>query len=119
MASNYIGRDSLLQPARRRYVDVEIDGLGKVRLQDMNAREHSWYQAQFLDSDGRPDITRASQVYKGLLIALCVVDEHGERMYDESDVDKILAGSAVVVDELADACMAHCGLDGSGDVKKN
>jgi tRNA A37 N6-isopentenylltransferase MiaA len=89
-------RDRLVESIRRRYLEVEIDGLGTVRLQSLSEGDYSRVE------DAKPEDRRP------LLVARTLVDSAGDRLFADEDVDTISEMDFAVVHAIAERAMLHC-----------
>lgn len=111
MSSNgYLGRGDFLKLSelKRRYSDVQIDGFGKIRIQSLSEREASQLRQKMNGDD------------KATLICACVVDEEGNRLFRDTDSEKLSDIDASVIDLMFQSCADH--INASPDfeaIKKN
>ena len=115
-----IGRDALLGAAPRRFVTVEIENLGNVRIRSLTELERSRIEASMRDKKGNLSSSRMLDL-KCRLIVDCVVDANGNPLFTNSDIDRIRQQDSKVTNELVDAIQAHCGWSDEDleDVEKN
>ena len=104
--SDYADKASILAMNKRRFADVEIPGLGTLRIRSLTERERSEYEAGFLDSDGR-----ATNLVDGKvrLIMLCVCNASGQRLFSDADKPALEAMDSIITNRLVDECRTHCG----------
>lgn len=59
--------------------------------------------------------------FRAILCAFCIVDEEGNRIFDNSDIDALSKKSASALDKIADACVSlnKIGQDEIGELEKN
>lgn len=83
----------------RKVVEVEVPEWGgrKVRLMEMSAADRDRYEMENLEA--REKKTGARQV-RARLVALCLVDEEGKRVFTDQQVDALGAKSAKALDRL-------------------
>ena len=107
-SNGYAGLAELKQAIERgrHYIDAQVDGLGKVRLQNMSAREHLQIQAP-LEKISDP-VTRYVQLQRAV-ISHCWVNGAGDYaiMGNEDLLGDLPAGT---LDQLFSHCLDHCGL---------
>ena len=98
-----VGRSGLLGELKRRYHEADIDGYGRIRMQSLSAKE-----AEVLSpyTDGGFD-GKVFAARKQLLIALCLVDEDGHRLFTDDDAESISEQDAALVDKIYEACEMH------------
>lgn len=104
--SDFLTREELLRPARRRVNVVtlpELDGK-KVRVQSMTAGERVQWRRKFVNSKGDTDPETVLSANE-LIVLECVVDEHGHRMLTPEDIDALNEIDAAVVSRIADVAM--------------
>ena len=101
---------TLLEAGRRRTTTAEIDGLGLVHLRSLSEAEWSQYQRDSIDLKTGSVTPRGLATAKARLIALCVADVAGERLFANSDVEAINQLDAKLVAALHAACEQHCGV---------
>ena len=78
---------------------------GEVWIRALTADERDSYEAAMIwvdTSSGRPKAIPKFEKIRASLVALCIVDEEGERLFNENDVDALGAKSAAAVDRLFD-----------------
>lgn len=116
-------RDQLLSAttAKRRYRTVILPAAGlAVRIQSLTEGELSEYQSSALrfGSDGNPKVVRARLLDANCrLIALCVVDGDGRRLFTDEDFILIRQWDAKDAQLLYQACAIHCGIN-TGDIEE-
>lgn len=96
--TDYAGRDVLMKFAVRRQADVEISGVGIVRLQSLTEKE----RAQILAKG-----TESPETVDARVIAATVIDERGYRIWSDDQLDQILSLDASVTMELRSAIDKH------------
>ena len=83
-----IGRDVLLRPVKRTFHEVETSR-GVVRLRSVTERERAKFEADTLDKSGK--VTKRGLVsMKPRLIILCAVDDQGDPILNQGDIDSLL-----------------------------
>ncbi len=99
-------------PAKRRHDVVTLPISGHtVRIQSLTEREVSNYQAATLATSGT-GIRRERLVDANRrLIVLCLVDESGNRLLNETHISKLADWDAADTQFLYDRCSKHCGLN--------
>lgn len=116
----YATRESLLgSPPTRRYADVETSR-GTFRIRSLTALEANTVQAKVLAED---DVERkVSEIVATncRLIAQCVCDEQGHRVFGDLDVKSLLELDAAFINDLAAKCQKHAGITPDDeDAEKN
>ncbi len=98
-------RDTLLQLAAR-VVPVEIDGIGTLYVRELTALESAKIQAMSTQvvKDGAVDAD-ATVRFTATLVLWGLVDEHGNRIFRDDEMDTVMALPGRVVDALAMAVL--------------
>ena len=110
-------RNALLKLCERRYIDLELADAGiTVRIQSLSEKEKSTYETRLIAKSGRGILRERLQDATRRLIALCLVDEDNDRIFLDSDVDKIGELDSFVSSKIYDACQEHCGFN-KGDIQ--
>ena len=81
-------------------VDVPEWG-GDVMVRVMTGTERDRFEAEFVNGNKSVDMVRAK------LVAKCLCDESGERLFTEQDIPALGEKSAAVLDRLFSVCMKH------------
>ena len=103
-------RDALLASCKRRYTEETIEGLGTVRLQSLTELERAKVEVAARDN---------ASVLRGMLIAMSLVDDEGNRLFGDGEVDTILAMDSRLTLRVSDVVLAHIGKDKTEDAVKN
>ena len=98
----------ILSQCKRRY--TEVDG---IRLQSLTEWELSnlrsrWHSRMKKDDDGILGLMTVE------LLALCIVDDEGVRMFSDKDVGELKNLDSKFTQKINAACRTHCGLDDDG-----
>lgn len=97
--STTLTRDALLGKRARRFKLVTIPTGGEVRLRNMTTSEMRALRASLLTKDGKMIASRADRIQQ-LLVAACVVDDDGNRLFTDDDA------LGATMDELDGAVMS-------------
>lgn len=105
------------KPSLRRYRDVELPD-GVCRLQSLTERERAEFELVVEKSQKDRETKRRLKAY---LIAACLVDESGEKLFQPAEVDSLLSLDSLLTAKLFDACVEHCGFskEDRDNVEKN
>jgi hypothetical protein len=104
-------REEILALAKRRF--VEVDG---IRLQNLTEYEQSKLEARWAsryEETKELDLTMRRE-----LLAVCIVDDEGTRIFKSNEVDALKDIDAAVTKKLYEACRVHCGMDEAKVVAK-
>ena len=96
-------KEEILAFDDRASVEIEVPEWGgrKVCLQEMSAGDRDQWEldaAAQVRAGGRPKHVRAG------LVARCMVDETGARVFDDAQIEDLSKKSAKALDRLYDAC---------------
>jgi hypothetical protein len=76
-----------------------------VRLQSMTAAMRDCWESAILARKELPEAERGRGL-RTLLLSLCIVNERGQRIFDDPDVHDLATKNAKAIDRLFDAAMA-------------
>lgn len=108
-------RDQLFAPAARRYATVQLPTSGlTVRIQSLTERERTAFQAALITRTGDTNRERLLDAGRRLIV-LCLVDGAGNRMLNDSDVQKLADWDSADTEFLYAECGRHTGLGGKSD----
>ena len=84
-------------------VDLSADGEwgGSVMIRVMSGSERDRFESDFVGGNKSVENVRAK------LVAKCVCDSEGVRLFSEEEVPQLGEKSAAVLDKLFSACMKH------------
>ena len=82
-------RNDLLKLCQRRYAYVEVNDDLSVRIQSLSEKEKSDYETRLISKNGRGILKDRLADATRRLIVLCVVDENGDRLFNENDLSVI------------------------------
>lgn len=118
--NGFLGRAGLIALASspRRFVEAEIEGVGKVRLRSLNELEASRVREKMLARDGGVDAAGYAKS-KAALIVACLVDHDGNQLLRDADSDTLLEWDALLLDRLYERCRLHIETFTVEEAKKN
>lgn len=118
--NGFATRDTILQPLKRRFTDVTIPEWGKFRIRSLTELERSRFEASIRDKKGQVNNTKLIDL-KCRLIVLCVVDDAGDPLLTNSDIDVLRNQDSQATNLLVDAIQGHCGITETdlGELEKN
>lgn len=100
MSSNgYAGASELLAMTARRYEDVPTPA-GLFRIQSLTEKERAHLETKMNDE---------AELFRGSLIAMCVVDGDGNRILTEDQAQQLLDVDSRVTSIITDAIGELCG----------
>lgn len=107
-----MNREQFLAAGKSRRYDVvrDVPQLGDVRIRSLTEREKSEFEQRQLTRDGAK-LSRAERLVRSraALVACCVVDDAGERLLQDDDVDTLLGMDGLITQRLYDAIVVHVG----------
>lgn len=103
-------RDKLLKTCVRRYTRRDVDGIGSVRVQSLTELERATVEAI---------ASQDPKKMRAMLIVQSLVDEDGNRLFSDKEVDSVLQMDSRVSIALSDVVLDHIGRDKSEDAVKN
>ena len=106
--TSLIDKDALLGAAKRRFAVMPIDGLGNVRIRSLTELERSRLEASVRDKKGNLSSAKMLDL-KCRLIVLCVVDEQGNQLFTNSDIERLGQQDSRITNALVEAIQTHCG----------
>lgn len=101
-------RDQILCAGKRRFREVEVPGWGAFRIRSMTELERSRFEASILDKKGQVASGKLVD-QKCRLIVLCVVDENGDPLLTNNDIDTLRQVDSAFTNKLVEAIQEHCG----------
>ena len=95
-----LNKAAILAANDKKMVEIEVSewgGIVKVRV--MSGTERDRFEAEFVGGNKSVDMVRAK------LVAKCLCDEDGNRLFTEQEIPALGEKSASVLDKLFTACM--------------
>lgn len=109
-SNGYITRDEILGPCKRRFADVAVPGWGKFRIRSLTELERSRFEATCLDKSGQLSANKLQDV-KCRLIVLAVVDQNGDQLLTNSDIENLRQQDSRNTNVLVDEIRRHCSMN--------
>jgi hypothetical protein len=101
----------------RRYKNVSLPACGlTVRIQSLKERELSWYGTQVVSKTGRGNVMSRIEDATRRLLVLCMVDDAGNRLFTDTDTDKLRDWDSLDTQTLYNEITPHVGL-GRDDIE--
>lgn len=100
-----LGRDEILGADDLKTKDVPVpEWNGEVRIRTLTGEQRDDYEASMIEmkKDGTPK--RNVKNVRARLVALCIVNERGEQVFNPSDIVQLGRKSAAALDRVATAC---------------
>ena len=91
-----LGREGLMAALALRSEDVTLKGGGVVRVRTMTAGERIALGTSCVGEDGKIE----SGKFSSRLVAACVVDENGARIFSDEDSAALLGGASDVFEAI-------------------
>lgn len=97
---SFLSRENILEANDVPTEDVEVpEWGGTVRVQAMTGTERDKFEASMVGKGNKPNLAN----FRAKLAAACMVDENGDRLFSESDVNALGKKSAAALDRVATA----------------
>lgn len=100
-----LSKDQILAANDKRLVEVDLSGEGEwggsVMIRVMSGTERDRFESDFVGGSKTVENVRAK------LVAKCVCDANGVRLFSEEEIPVLGEKSAAVLDKLFAACMKH------------
>lgn len=92
--------------------DVEVQEWGgAVRVRTLTGRERDAFEASLAKGEGRDRKTDLANL-RAKLVGLCLVDEKGDRLFEDAEVEMLGAKSAAALDRVFSVAQRLNGLSG-------
>lgn len=97
-----LSKSDILAAKDQKLISVDVaEWGGSVMVRVMSGTERDRFEAEFVNGNKSVDMVRAK------LVAKCLCDEDGERLFTEQDIPQLGEKSAAVLDRLFSVCMKH------------
>lgn len=100
-AKKFLDKAAILAQDDLKYEDVQIPEWGGswVRVRSLNASERDHFEASTVQRNGKKVTTNLENI-RARLCLLCLVDEDGNRLFDEGDTFPLGGKSAAALDRI-------------------
>lgn len=110
-ALKLLGRDEILAAVDLQQEDVPVpEWGGTVRIRGLSGAERDQYEAWIISGKGKNRDVNLRQS-RAKLVMMCAVDADGRRLFDEADIIRLGAKSALAMQRVFDKAAALSGLD--------
>lgn len=110
-ALKLLGRDEILAAVDLQQEDVPVpEWGGTVRIRGLSGSERDQYEAWIISGKGKNRDVNLRQS-RAKLVMMCAVDADGRRLFDEADIIRLGAKSALAMQRVFDKAAALSGLD--------
>lgn len=110
-AVKLLGRDEILAAVDLQQEDVPVpEWGGTVRIRGLSGSERDQYEAWIISGKGKNRDVNLRQS-RAKLVMMCAVDADGKRLFDEADIIRLGAKSALAMQRVFDKAAALSGLD--------
>jgi hypothetical protein len=97
-----LSKAAILAAQDKKMIDVEVpEWNGSVKIRVMTGTERDRFEAEFVNGNKSVEMVRAK------LVAKCLCDEEGNRLFTEAEIPALGEKSAAVLDKLFTICMKH------------
>jgi hypothetical protein len=105
-----LNKEAILAADDLKTIDVDVpEWGGSVRLRTLTGGERDKFESDSVDQRGKSNKMNLINI-RARLIALCSVDESGQRMFGDSEVTKLGSKSAAALDRLFQAAQELNGM---------
>ena len=95
-----LSKAAILAASDKKMVDIDVpEWGGTVKCRVMSGTERDRFEAEFVGGNKSVDMVRAK------LVAKCLCDEEGVRLFTEQELPALGEKSAAVLDRLFQSCM--------------
>lgn len=123
MTKKLLSKEDILKADDRKIVEVDVpEWGGSVRVSQINAAARCGLTMMMLGKDGKPlPAIELNRVLTLGLVAAAVVDENGEQLFTEADIEALGKKSAVALDKVFAAADKLNGISAAmqEDLRKN
>lgn len=113
-----LSREAILEAKDRDTVEVDCpEWGGTVLVRGMTGRERDAFETSMVEQRGRGAPTQNLSNVRAKLVARCVVDDDGERLFTDADVAALGDKSAAPVDRIFEVASRLSGI-GDQDMKE-
>lgn len=110
-------RDAFLRKAERRYKTIPLPSGLTARIRNVTERERAAFDRRLRNKKGDV-VNERLQWIRAFWIVTCVVDDNGNRLLKDSDVEAVGEMDAADTTLLADEIAKHCGFAGDEDFEE-
>ncbi len=108
--SKLLSRDAILQAQDLPFEDVEVpEWGGAVRVRGLTGAERDAFEQSIVETRGKNTRMNLKNI-RAKLVALCVVDEQGNRVFSDDDAEALGRKSAAALDRVFEAAQRLSGL---------
>jgi len=109
--SKLLTREAILQAQDLPYEDVAVpEWGGVVRVRALTGAERDRFEASIVEQRGKGGPRLNTQNIRAKLVALTVVDEHGNRIFTDDDVEALGRKSAAALNRVFEVAQRLSGL---------
>ena len=95
-----LSKSAILAAEDKKMIDHEVpEWGGSVKLRVMTGTERDRFESEFVGGNKSVEMVRAK------LVAKCLCDDDGKRLFTEQEIPQLGEKSAAVLDKLFTACM--------------
>ncbi len=113
-----LGKDDILKRTDFPSEDIDVpEWGGTVRVQGMSGKDRDAFEAQVVIFRGGRDAGRDLRNFRARLVAKCVVDEDGNRLFTDADIEALGELSAMALERVFEVALRLNGMS-EEDVKE-
>jgi hypothetical protein len=107
--NGFATRDQFIGASPRTFRNVEVEGLGKVRIRSITELERAKMEAPNYTKKGTINLDKLGDARCRLIVA-AVVDGEGNPILTNNDVQFLRNKDSKIINQLAEAIGEHCGI---------
>jgi hypothetical protein len=113
--SKYLTKDLILAADDLKTIEVKVpEWGGAVLIRGMTGADRDDYESSVISQNGK-DVKVNYENMRAKLVAKCIVDEEGKRVFTDADVAVLSKKSAVAINRVFEAAQKLCGI-GANDI---
>ena len=105
-------RNAILSAAKKRTKEIDIPDLGRLRIRRLSGMDCARLGDAWKGSESRSTEENEKQI-QCKIVQLALVDENGERLYGDSDLDAIGDLDKDILDQVTQEVIAFSGISGA------
>ena len=110
--TTYLSAEQILDAIDLPAEDVEVpEWGGTVRVQGLSGTERDKFEARFVNDKGGASPARGLEMFRARMVAACVVDENGKRLFrSEAEIKRLGEKSASALTRVVDTARRLSGM---------
>jgi hypothetical protein len=108
--NGFVTIDQWLAPDQRTFIEVDVEGFGRVRIRSLNEEERTAIEAPNFTKKGELNLEKSRDT-KLRAIAAAVVNANGDPIMGNIHVQQLRKKDSRLISTVYNAIAKHCGLD--------